>query len=178
MIKLYIVRHAKTDWNEKGIIQGTTDIPLNEEGRRQAMALAQQIDLDNIDLCISSPLKRARETANLLVRKQMSVILDDLLVERYFDDLEGKTIDFDLIFKMWSNLDEKFGNSESTRECLNRASKFLDKIKNHYDGKSILIVSHGGFIKALHFNIIGYDKDTDFLSFKSENATIYEYELK
>ena len=177
MIKLYVVRHGKTDWNNLNIMQGLTDIPLNEEGRRQAENLARQIDLDNIDLCFSSPLKRARETADIIVRNKKEVVEDQLLVERSFGELEGKTIDFDLVYRQWNDLDDKTGNVESIRECLNRAKDFLDKIKKEYPNKSILIVSHGGFIKALHFSIIGYDKDTDFLSFKPENAIIYEYEL-
>ena len=177
MIKLYVVRHGKTDWNDLNIMQGLTDIPLNEEGRRQAKALAQQIDLANIDLCFSSPLKRARETADIIVGEKIEVVEDQLLVERNWGEYERKTIDFDLVCRQWSDFDDKTGNVESVRECLNRAKVFLDKIKKEYPNKRILVVSHGGFIKALHFNIIGYDQDTDFLSFKPENAKIYEYEL-
>ena len=99
------------------------------------------------------------------------------MVERNLGEYEGKAIDFDLVCRQWSDFDDKTGNVESVRECLNRAKAFLDKIKKEYPNKRILVVSHGGFIKALYFNIIGYDQDTDFLSFKPENAKIYEYEL-
>ena len=74
MIKLYVVRHGKTDWNDLNIMQGLTDIPLNEGGRRQVKTLAHQIDLDNVDLCFSSPLKRARETADIIVGEKIEVI--------------------------------------------------------------------------------------------------------
>lgn len=59
-----------------------------------------------------------------------------------------------------------------------RAKSFLDKVKQKYDGKNILVVSHGSFIKALHFNLVGYNEDTDFLSFNPSNAIIYEYDMR
>lgn len=74
-------------------------------------------------------------------------------------------------------LNDTEGNIESIRDCLNRAKKFLDDIKVSYPNKTILIVSHGSFIKALHYNIVGYDENTDFLSFRPENATLYCYEI-
>ena len=61
---------------------------------------------------------------------------------------------------------------------MERAKQFINKIKNNYPNKNILIVSHAGLIKALHFNLIGYDENTDFLSFVPKNTTIYEYILK
>ena len=112
MIKLYVVRHDKTDWNDLNIMQGLTDIPLNEEGRRQAKALAQQIDLANIDLCLSSPLKRARETADIIVGEKIEVIEEQLCVERSLGEYEGKTIDFDLVYRQWNDFDDKTGNAK------------------------------------------------------------------
>ena len=65
---LYIMRHGRTDWNVLHKLQGRTDIPLNEEGRLMAMA-AHDTYLDtHLDLCFSSPLKRARETAEIFLR--------------------------------------------------------------------------------------------------------------
>lgn len=52
MIKLFIVRHGKTDWNLLGIVQGSTDISLNEEGIIEARNLSEKIDISKIDLCI------------------------------------------------------------------------------------------------------------------------------
>ena len=63
MNKIYIVRHGQTDWNIKKLLQGKTDIKLNEEGIRQTKELSKVIDLNNIDVCICSPLKRTKKTA-------------------------------------------------------------------------------------------------------------------
>lgn len=178
MNKLYIVRHGKTDWNTLGLLQGLTDIDISEEGIKEVNSLSQKIDLNKIDICISSPLKRAKKTAEILVKDNKKIILDDLLLERGFGNLEGKKINFDLIEEQWNyNLNTSANNIEPLQECLERANKFLEKIKKLYPNKSILIVSHGSFIKALHFNLIGYDKFTDFLSFNPKNSTLYTYIL-
>ena len=62
-------------------------------------------------------------------------------------------------------------------DLLNRTKLFLDKIKKTYSDKTILIVSHSATIRALHFNIVGYDENTNFLSFVPKNAEVYKYEL-
>ncbi|HIU40219.1 MAG TPA: histidine phosphatase family protein [Candidatus Aphodocola excrementigallinarum] len=178
MSKLYIVRHGKTDWNEKGLLQGSNDILLSEEGIKEAKELALMLDLNNIDICISSPLKRAKQTASILTQGKVKIIYDDLLKERGFGSYEGKKINQDLIDKCWDyNKNDDSNGLESIKECLRRARVFLNKIKKEYPNKNILIVSHFAFIKALHYNIVGYDENTDFLSFRPKNATLYEYDI-
>lgn len=177
MSKLYIVRHGKTTWNEKGLLQGSTDIDLNNDGIKEAKELALMLDLNNIDICISSPLKRARQTASILTQGKVKIIYDDLLKERGFGSYEGKKINFDLIGKQWDyKLNDSSNGIESIKECLNRTKKFLDKIKKEYPNKNILIVSHGGTMKAFHYNIVGYNENTDFLSYNPKNTTLYEYD--
>ncbi len=179
MNKIFIVRHGQTDWNKRGLLQGTTDIEINEQGIKEAKFLAPNINLEEIDICLSSPLKRAMKTAEILTQGKVPIISDDLLLERYFGSLEGKEVSFDLIKRQWDyKLNDKSCHIESVRDCLERARKFLEKIKKEYPNKVILIVSHGSFIKALHFNIVGYDENTDFLSFSPQNTTLYEYTLK
>lgn len=178
MQKLYIVRHGKTDWNTVGLLQGRIDISLNKEGREELKRLSNIIDLNNIDLCLCSPLKRAKETAKIIIGTKKQIIYDDLLLERNFGIFEGQKINMELISKEWDyKLNYKGSNIESITECLNRAKTFLDKISKEYPKKNLLIISHGSFIKALHFNIIGYNEDTDFLSFNPQNATLYEYDF-
>lgn len=178
MIKLYIIRHGQTDWNVKGLLQGATDIELNEEGINQAEELSKKMDLNQIDICFCSPLKRTKQTANILLEDKIKIIYDNMIVERDFGDYEGKPINFDLIVPQWDyKLNDSSHNIESIQECLLRAKKFIDKIKEEYSNKTILIISHGSFIKALHFNLIGYDENTDFLSFNPKNSVLYEYEI-
>lgn len=179
MNKLYIVRHGKTDWNIKGLLQGSADIEVNEEGIAQAKELAKNINIDQIDICICSPLKRTRKTADILVGDKKEIIYDDLLIERGFGNYEGKKIDFALIASQWDyKLNDSSNNIESIQDCLLRANIFLNKIKEKYPNKSLLIVSHGSFIKALHFNLVGYDENTDFLSFNPKHTTLYTYDYE
>lgn len=179
MAKIYIVRHGQTDWNKKNLIQGSSDIELNEVGIRQALEVAKKIDLGKIDVCISSPLKRARKTAELIVDGKMEIINNYMVVERRFGKLEGEKADEDFLKRIWDyKLDDKEYEIESIKEILERARKFLYFIKEQYKDKTLLIVSHGAFMKALHFNIVGYDENTDFNSFFPDNGEIYEYELK
>lgn len=96
-MKLYIVRHGKTDWNIMGLLQGQTNIELNEEGINDARKLSKEINLNEIDLCISSSLERAKQTAEILTNNKIKIIYDDMIVERGFGDYEGKKINYDLI---------------------------------------------------------------------------------
>lgn len=178
MINLIIVRHGKTDWNEKQLMQGRTDIPLNKTGINDALVLSNLIDEKDIDICLCSPLIRAKQTADLITQNTQ-IIIDELLVERGFGKLEGEKINFDQIYLFWNyNLNYNEMGVESIQSCLKRAKDFLEKIKQQYNDKTILIVSHGAFIKALHYNLIGYDEETDFLSFNPQNTKPYYYTLK
>lgn len=178
MTKLYMIRHGKTDWNLKRLVQGSVDIPLNEEGRNEAKSVAAKIDLSKMDVCIASPLQRASETAKIIIQNKLPIIYDDLLKERSFGDYEGTEATLEMINKHWDyKLNNKEGNIESIRECLDRAKQVLEKIRSEYSDKNVLLVSHGCLLKCIHFNIIGYDEETDFLSFNPQNATLYEYDI-
>ena len=109
---------------------------------------------------------------------KLKIIYDPMVVERFFGDYEGKPINFDLIEQQWNyKLNDSSHHIESLKDCLSRAQQFLTKIKKEYPNKTILIISHGSFIKALHFNLIGYNENTVFLSFNPQNSVVYEYEI-
>ena len=178
MQTLLLVRHGNTRWNTKHLIQGKTDIPLSIEGIKESKKLSKIIDTTKIDICLSSPLKRTRETAKIITNGKKKIIYTKDLIERDFGIYEGTKVDNNLIIKLWDyELNYHECNIESIKDCLDRTKNFLDKLKNKYPNKTILIVTHGSFIKALHYNIIGYNNKTDFLSFNPKNATIYKYNI-
>ena len=80
---LYIMRHGRTDWNDRNKLQGQTDIPLNESGRRMAEEAAAKYADIPLDICFCSPLIRARETAEILLNGRNVPIRTDerLLIE-------------------------------------------------------------------------------------------------
>lgn len=87
---LYIMRHGKTDWNAIHKLQGRTDIPLNDEGRRWPKLLAKKYQDVHLDICFCSPLIRARETAQLvLAGRDVPVVYDERLLEMSFGIYEG-----------------------------------------------------------------------------------------
>lgn len=96
-MNIYLLRHGETDWNNQGLLQGHTDIPLNQNGRSQMEQVAKVMqDLDlGIELIVSSPLSRAYESAEIVARnlsyEKDKIIVEPMLIERYFGEGEGKT---------------------------------------------------------------------------------------
>lgn len=177
-MKLYLVRHGQTDWNLAGKAQGWADNPLNATGIAQAEALREKLKSYDFDICYCSPLIRAVQTAKIAIGDRVKIIYDKDLKERNFGDLEGTdpaTWDFNDLDR---RLNTNQHNIEPINDLLARAKRVLERIKseNPPDAR-VLIVAHGTFFKALHFNIVGYDDDTDFLSFHLKNATLAEYDI-
>lgn len=86
-MKLYVVRHGRTNCNEKNIFNGRYDEDINIIGVQQAKILANKIKKLDIDLIISSPMKRTVSTANIINKKNVPIILDDNFIERSLGDL-------------------------------------------------------------------------------------------
>jgi len=144
MITLLFVRHGETAWNREGRFQGIQDIPLNEEGRRQAARLADGWDQGG-DLILCSPLSRARDTADALAAALgLSVETDDRLVERDYGAGAGLTL---------AERRERFPGVvpgvEAPESVRARAGSFLDDVVRRFSGLRVIAVSHGGFINAV-----------------------------
>ena len=105
---LYIIRHGETDWNRIHRVQGRTDIPLNEYGRHLAEETADGMKDLSIDLCYTSPLKRARETAQIILRDRAVPIFDDARIqEMSFGSYEGSFVLYDAGADIWEIYNEK-----------------------------------------------------------------------
>ncbi len=176
-MKIYLARHGETDWNLKRTVQGRTDVPLNETGLQQAEELRKTLEKIEFDVCYASPLVRARETAEIAVNGRVQIILDSDIVERGFGELEGTYI---LNWKKYWDLTTNCGvfDVEPVKELLQRAERFLTKLKETYPNDAkILVVSHGGISRAMHFAIKGYDETTDFSDFYLKNGDVIEEEV-
>ncbi len=157
MTTFLLVRHGETDWNREGRLQGTRDIPLNEAGRSQARRLAEAWD-ETGDVLVSSPLSRARETAEILgARLGLSLrSTDERLVERGFGACEGLTI----AERKERYPDFVIPGMEPQESVLSRARNFLDSLTLEHPGRRIIAVSHGGFINAVLAMVSGGEVGT------------------
>ncbi len=181
-MKLYIARHGLTDWNVQHKAQGRPDIPLNATGLKQAEALRDRIKDIKFDAVYASPLKRARETAEIATDGKYKIQFDDRLMERSFGDFEGKVVNSWIEATGYDigdlKLNTNVGNIESVKDILVRTKAVLDDIKSkHSNDETILIVAHGQVARGLHHNIMGYTDDTDWWSVEYGNAEAREYDF-
>lgn len=178
-MKVIIVRHAKTEYNEKGLMQGVTNIPLSDGGRIDAKMLKTKIKDEKIDICFSSPLVRAFETAMILVGDKVEIKKDPRLIERNLGKLEGKdrsTYDF---LKYWDySLNSNDMGVESIKDIISRVEEFIRYLKTNYTNKTILIVSHGAIVRILHYLLNDIDISTIKEHINIDNCYIEKIEIK
>jgi len=139
---LLLVRHGETDWNAAGRLQGQTDRPLSDFGRRQARQLAEELDGEQFDAIYASDLARARETAEIVgERLGLPIELDPDLREKDWGNWEGLTaVERDRV--------EFVG--ESTRAHQERILRALRRISECHPGNErILVVTHGGSMRRV-----------------------------
>lgn len=162
---LYIMRHGKTDWNEEHKLQGRTDIPLNSDGRLMAENARYEYADVHFDVCYCSPLVRAKETAEILLRgRNIPIITDDRLVEMSFGVYEGTENCFQKTDSPISVLffhPEKYTvpveGGESFEQLFARTGEFLREIVRPLleQGKDILIVGHGAMNSSIVCQVRG-----------------------
>lgn len=179
-MKLLLTRHGQTDWNVAGKIQGTTDIELNETGKKQAKTTGEKLLDYNIDVIISSPLKRAKNTAKIIRgNRNIPILLDDGLKERCFGEFEGKTREEFDFSEMWNyKLNKQYESAESTGELFERVQGFLNKIQKEYKDKTVLLVTHGGVTVPIRATIEGIPEGMEVLKgLGIDNCEVKEYDL-
>jgi len=177
-MKLYVIRHGQTDWNLAKRIQGMTDIELNETGLAQAEEAKEKLKEYPIDLILCSPLKRAMKTAQIInCEKKVDIVCDSRLVERGYGEIEGKefeALDLKTFFDL--NLNLKTSGVEPIKTLMDRVSSVLDEIKETYKGKNILLVTHGGTIRAINAYFNGIPEDNVLPKMGYGNCEVREYE--
>jgi valyl-tRNA synthetase len=151
--KWFLVRHGQTDWNKEERSQGQPGAPLNETGRAQARATGEMLKGEKIDLIISSDLSRAHETAEIIgkVNGVKEIILDEALRERHFGEGEGMIIEERnaKYGDLFHSYDQSFPGGETFEEVERRAVAALHAHRKNYLHKNVVIVAHGGTIRAL-----------------------------
>jgi broad specificity phosphatase PhoE len=149
MTELLLVRHGETDWNLENRVQGHTDTPLNDTGLEQARELADRLAAEPLVAAYASDLVRARDTAAIAARVHgLDVILDPDLREKNFGSWEGLT-DLEILERFPDAVRGGWGDGETTEAVAERAVAAVDRIRTHHPVGTVLVVSHGGAIRAI-----------------------------
>lgn len=178
-MNVYVVRHGLTDYNIQKIYQGRVDVPLNEEGRKQAEETAQQFKGIKIDNILVSPLSRARDTASYIeeVTGVKAEIVDGL-IERGYGDMEGHSATPECNTPILVDYDRNYNlhGVEPIKEMIERVKVCLDQIMKKYKGKDIVLVTHAGVTQGIeiYFNGLPQDKNIEKLTLK--NCEVRKYE--
>jgi broad specificity phosphatase PhoE len=145
---LLLVRHGETDWNAEGRLQGHTDRPLSDYGRRQARRLAEELEGEELEAIYSSDLARAHETAEIVgERLGLPVALEPELREKDWGTWEGlNAVERDRV--------EFVG--ESTEAHQERMLRALRRIAERHPGDGrVLVVTHGGSMRRVQTAAMG-----------------------
>lgn len=163
-MKLIVVRHGQTDANANKLLQGSRlNESLNKVGLQQIKELVSLLGDERINAIYSSELKRARETAEVIAKKfKLEIIFTDLLNEKDFGSLTGKT--WDQIHIEYQNgklkeidrshaYDYRAHGGESVDQVRKRIGVFLDQVKKNHSNQTVIAVTHSGIVKLLHHTL-------------------------
>lgn len=180
-MKLLVIRHGQTDWNVLGKIQGQTDIELNEIGIEQAKQVKQKLWNTPIDIIISSPLKRTKQTAEIIREgREIPLMFSNEIIERNFGEFEGKTREQMDLDEVWNPiLNKQYERAESVQMTLNRVYHFLDELKIKYVDKTVLLVIHGGIAIPIRCYFEGIPEKINTLRHMGiDNCEVLEYTIE
>ena len=182
---LYLIRHGQTDWNKGRKLQGRTDIPLNENGRAVAELTKEGFKEIPFDMAYTSPLKRARETAEIILSgRDIPIVDDERIIEVNFGEYEG--CDFDLpdeyIQNFFSAPEKYFSihGTETMESIFERMRSFLQDLCQNDDlkDKTILVSTHGAALSGLLTVIKGNPVDKYWAGGLHKNCGYTVVEIK
>jgi len=171
-MRVFIVRHGETNWNLEGRIQGISDVPLNATGLEQAQKIANRLRLQHFDAIFTSPLKRAKQTAELIAQFHSGTPFysEPNLREVSFGTAEGLTwkeiaMKYPYECRPKTPQEEfvgKFPEGDSVEERVEALIPVVEKWKQQYQGKTILLSTHGYIKRALLmvFGMISFEKSS------------------
>lgn len=188
MTKILLIRHGETAWNAVRRLQGHIDIALNDEGVRQAQALARALAEEPLAAIVSSDLQRAVQTAKAACAYHcLSVLQDAQLRERAYGVFEGMLYadierQYPLEFAAWQSRDADavmpHGDriAESFRQFYQRCIAAITEWAERYPDQTVAIVAHGGVLECAYRAAKGMSLDSP-RDFQVRNASINRFTL-
>ena len=166
MTRILLARHGETDWNRDGRWQGHTDKPLNDAGRRQARALAAHLAGEGVDALYSSDLARARQTAEAVeLATGLEAIVDADLREVDVGEwagcnrAEAKARDPEWYQEWLTGAVSGYRGGETYLQLHERSVRAFQRVLAAEDGRTAVIVCHGGNIRAIVSDVVGLGPD-------------------
>lgn len=155
MTTIGFIRHGVTAWNKEGRAQGTTDVPLDDEGVLMAERVAERMEKEQWDIIYTSHLIREKRTAEIIAEKKPSI---DFRVDKRLGEIGGGiiegTTENERVVKWGQNWREQEMGFEKEEVIIARGMSFIEDIKKAHKGKKILVVSHGGFLARILYALI------------------------
>ena len=155
-MKIYLVRHGETDWNQAGRLQGQTDIALNAQGLEQAREAAERLKEVPFEIAFCSPLIRAKRTAETIIGdRKITLTTDERLRELNFGPWEGVDIRSikDAASQPFTNPGSYIPpvGAESFAQLYKRSGEFVDQVLLPLEGtyETVLVVAHGGVNRSI-----------------------------
>lgn len=175
-MKILVTRHGQTDWNVEKRIQGRTDIELNNKGIEQAYQTKENLENEKIDLIICSPLKRAKQTADIINKdRNIPIIYDERLLEICYGENEGRLHDDFDYDGFWSIVNtHEYKEAENVNKFIQRVHDFLNDLKNSKE-ENILIVTHNGVCRAINTYFNGIPNDNNIIDLGIKNCEVIKY---
>lgn len=174
---ILMVRHGETDWNVQKKGKGKADIPLNENGIEQAKIVSQKLKEEKIDIIICSPLKRAKQTAEIINKEiHCPILYEEGISERDFGEFEGKQptqFDCEAFWSYKKNMN--YERAENIRNFFQRVYQTLDDVIRQYPEKNVLIVSHGGVSVPIYCYFNGVPDDDNLMDLGLHNCEVAKY---
>ena len=178
MVKLFIIRHAESEWNPIGRYQGLLDPGLSERGLKQAELLGIALEKEKIDVIYSSPLRRTYQTAQEIAKRHgLEFVEDKRIIEIDHGVWSGMLVEevkerFPEDFRRW--LEEphrvKFEGGESLEDVFKRVKDFVEFLREKHWGQTVAIVSHTVPIRAMLCALLNIDL-SKFWAFGCDNAS-------
>jgi probable phosphoglycerate mutase len=174
-MRVLLIRHGETAWNRQEIFRGREDIPLNENGIRQAEALAASVSNIEIAAVYSSPLSRATGTAAPLAgARDLPVRTEQDLIDLDFGEWQGHTLpeveaSHPGEFRVWRKTPHRASipGGETLTEMRERCVSLLDRLYSTHSGEAIALVSHRVVTKVMLCHVLGLDNSAFFSLFQS-----------
>ncbi|MEN9234547.1 MAG: histidine phosphatase family protein [Gloeomargarita sp. DG02_3_bins_56] len=178
--RIYLVRHGETDWNRHGQFQGQRDIPLNENGMRQAQNTQKLLSQVPLDFAVTSPLSRSRQTAEIILEAHAGTPLNLIpdLQEISHGLWEGKLhreveAEFPGMLAQWHQHPEQvqMPQGENLAQVWARAGQAWQKIITQYEGQQGVVVAHDAINKAILCQLLHLEPQ-HFWLFKQGNGAV------